>query len=202
LRTSIRLSEMRTAVTQLRVMLDTNVVAEQRYQEWCQLHSWSFGNAYVMTDDVRQIAVGDNLDIMVQSVITGFRDVIELKRPNHTVLNHDKSHQNYYFSADVAKAIGQCHRYLDIFHEEAAKGLRDNPDIVAYHPRATIVVGRSSGWEEVKLKALHGLNRRLSSISVMTYDQLLAQGERMLNILGEENSGGDTDEWADDDPFF
>jgi hypothetical protein len=33
---------------------------------------------------------------------------------------------------------------------------------------------------------LHGLNRRLAGITVMTYDQLLAQGERLVKLLGEQ----------------
>jgi len=39
------------------------------------------------------------------------------------------------------------------------------------------------GWDEDKLKALHGLNRRLSGIMVKTYDQLLAQGQRLVDML-------------------
>src|SRR5262249_61242216 len=30
---------------------------------------------------------------------------------------------------------------LDVLHEEVGKGLRDHPEIVAYHPRATMRVG-------------------------------------------------------------
>jgi hypothetical protein len=78
---------------------------------------------------------------------------------------------------------------LDVLHEEAAKGLRDYPEIVAYHPRATIVIGRSNDWRPEQFKALHGLNRRLNGITVMTYDQLLAQGERLVHVLGSEAEG-------------
>ncbi len=121
---------------------------------------------------------------MLPGVIAGYRDIVELKRPDMSVLFNDEAHKNFYFSADVSKAIGQCHRYLDVLHEAAAKGLRDHPEIVAYHPRAIVVIGRSRDWKEDRLRALHGLNRRLSGITVMTYDHLLAQGERLLEILG------------------
>jgi hypothetical protein len=126
------------------------------------------------------------------------------------VLFYDTAHRNFYFSADVSKAIGQCHRYLDVLHEVAANGLRDHPEIVAYHPRATIVIGRSAGWEIEQLKALHGLNRRLSGITIMTYDQLLAQGERLIEMLGpgcvaQPIAAKPVDEWPsfedDADPF-
>jgi hypothetical protein len=84
----------------------------------------------------------------------------------------------------VSSAIAQCHRYLDVLHEEVRQGLpRDHPEIVAYHPRATIVVGRSETWSETQQRALHGLNARLHSITVMTYDHLLAQAEALLANL-------------------
>jgi hypothetical protein len=61
--------------------------------------------------------------------------------------------------------------------------LRDHPEIVAYHPRAIIVIGRSGSWRTEQLKGLHGLNRRLEGLTVMTYDQLVAQGERLIEML-------------------
>jgi len=188
-RGAIRLSEMRSAVASLRSYLDSGENREPVYQEWCKKHSWAFGNAYVLTDSVRDLSPGDQVDLLMPSVITGFRDLVELKRPDMPVLLYDQAHRNYYFSAEVSKAIGQVHRYLDILHEEAATGLRDHPEIVAYHPRATVVIGRSNTWEPDQRRALQGLNSRLSGITVMTFDQLLAQGERLIEMLSTEKAG-------------
>jgi hypothetical protein len=203
LRGAIRLREMVSAVQELRTHLSEDQGDEAVYQNWCQRHTWAFGNAYVMTDEVREISPGDHLDLLLPSVITGYRDIVELKRPDSNVLMYDSAHRNFYFSADVSKAIGQCHRYLDVLHDVAASGLRDHPEIVAYHPRAIIVIGRSAGWSEDKLKALHGLNSRLTGLTVMTYDQLLAQGERLVELLSvqpiEEDVAGL--ETIDDFPF-
>lgn len=182
-RGAIRLREMQTAVAQLRMLLDQGDTAEQSYQTWCEQNSWAFGNAYVMRDEVREISPGDNLDLLLPTVIAGYRDIVELKRPDAKVLRWDEAHRNFYFSADVSRAIGQCHRYLDVLQEVAAHGLRDHPEIVAYHPRAIVVIGRSSDWGEEKLKALHGLNARLAGMTIMTYDHLLNQGERLVQML-------------------
>lgn len=167
-RGAIRLKEMVAAVTALRAYLDAGESNEAIFQRWCEEHSWALGNAYVLRDDVRSIAAGDRLDLLLPTVIAGFRDIVELKRPDMPVLNWDKLHRNFYFSADVSSAIGQCHRYLDVLHEAAGKGLRDHPEIVAYHPRAIVVIGRSADWLEDRHRALHGLNRRLNGITVMT----------------------------------
>jgi hypothetical protein len=98
-------------------------------------------------------------------------------------IKYDSTHKCYFWSREASMAIGQCHRYLDVLHEAAANGLRDHSEIVAYHPRAMIVIGRSDGWSDARLRALHGLNARLHGISVMTYDQLLAQAEQLLTNL-------------------
>lgn len=183
LRGSVRLSEMRSAVAELRSSLGRGEAAEQVYQLWCEKHCWAFGNAYVVRDEVRAITTGDSIDLMLPNVIAGYRDIVELKRPDMEVLLYDKAHKNYYFSAEVSKAIGQSHRYLDMLHDFADKGLLDHKEVVAYHPRATVVIGRSHDWTDEQQRALHGLNRRMHGITVMTYDHLLAQGERLIEMM-------------------
>lgn len=183
LQSSVRLTELSVAIDELRSKLDSGVADEQSYQVWCERHSWAFGNAYTLRDDVRTIAIGDSVDGLIEQTANGLRDLFELKRPDMEPMKYDSTHKCYFWSRDVSMAIGQCHRYLDVLHEEAAKGLRDHPEVVAYHPRATIVIGRSNDWSEAQLRALHGLNARLHGISVMTYDQLLAQAEQLLKTL-------------------
>lgn len=182
-RGAIRLRELRTALAVLRQHLDSGVSDEQTYQEWCEEHSWAFGNAYVVNDRIRTISRTDQVDLLLPRTLGGFRDLIELKRPDKRVLAYDTGHHNYYFTAEVSKAIGQCHRYLDVLEEDARHGLRDAPEVTAYHPRATIVIGRSNEWGDDEHRALHGLNSRLAGLSVMTYDHLLAQGQQTLDLL-------------------
>ena len=181
-RNSIRIKSLIKAMDELETALETES-SEQYYQEWCERNGWIFGNQYVMKDTERSISRNDNVDLLATSVVSGFRDIIELKKPTFTVLVRDASHESYYFSAEVSKAIGQCHRYLDVFSEEAVAGLRDNREIVAYHPRATIVIGRSNNWTEDQHRALHGLNSRMNGISILTYDHLLLQGRRLIDML-------------------
>ena len=48
-RGAIRLQELRSAVATLRQHLDADIAEEQVYQDWCEQHTWAFGNAYVMS---------------------------------------------------------------------------------------------------------------------------------------------------------
>lgn len=208
-RGAIRLKELRTALARLRQHLESGQTDEQTYQLWCQEHSWAFGNAYVVNDRIRAISRSDQVDLLIPRVLGGFRDLIELKRPDKEVLAWDSAHRNYYFTSEVSRALGQCHRYLDVLQEDARHGLRDAPEVIAYHPRATVVIGRSHDWSDEKQRALHGLNSRLSGISVITYDHLLVQGQQTLDLL--ENPAdedvivpewsGAVDEWGDEEPF-
>ncbi|QYJ01170.1 DUF4263 domain-containing protein [Thalassovita mediterranea] len=182
-RSAIRVREIETAVEKLRTMLSEGEVAENAYQRWCDDHFWALGPAKRITDITRSISISDQVDKLLPDISSGLSDIVELKRPDMDVLKYDGSHRNYYFSSDTSKAIGQCHRYLDVLHEAAAQGLRDHPEIVAYHPRATIIIGRSLDWNDEKTRCLHGLNQRLRSIKVMTYDHLLAQSEAILDVV-------------------
>lgn len=198
-RNSIRIKSLIKAMNELEAALETND-NEQFYQDWCEENGWIFGNQYVIRDIERRISRKDNVDFLATSVISGFRDVIELKKPSFSVLMFDKSHESYYFSSDTSKAIGQCHRYLDVLAEEAANGLRDNREIVAYHPRATIVIGRSNNWSEEMHKALHGLNSRMNGISILTYDHLLLQGKRLIEMLqSKKPTTQSSDSWLLED---
>jgi Domain of unknown function (DUF4263) len=190
LHVAARVTELRSAIAELREHLDGGRHLEKVYQAWCERHAWAFGNGWVVPDKVRHTALGDQVDLLVASAASGLRDVIELKRPNMAVITWDKTHKSWYWSSDTAKAIGQSHRYLDNLHRMAATGLDDHPEIVAYHPRATVVIGRSADWSQGEHRALHGLNARLHSITVMTYDQLLAQAEALVATLSADRAGG------------
>jgi hypothetical protein len=70
------------------------------------------------------------------------------------------------------------------------------------------VIGRSEGWNTEKYRGLDGLNRVLNGVTVMTYDQLVAQGEELLRVLNEQQAGslatrepGVKDVDPDDIPF-
>jgi hypothetical protein len=184
LRGALRLEELRRAVAELDDNLERGIADEHVYQTWCQRHSWAFGLAYVDADRLRRISAGDDVDLLLPTVLAGLRDIVELKRPDFEVIRWDDTHRDFYWAPEAAKAIGQATRYIQILHDEARRGLRDHPEVVAYYPRATVVMGRSTDWNDAKYRGLRGLNDRLHGITIMTFDQLMAQGRRLLEITG------------------
>jgi hypothetical protein len=179
LETALRANELERAIEGLRELLKSGVTDEKSYQDWCDEHSWVFGGAHQVRDMVRRIDQDSVVDLLHPDIV-GYRDVVELKRPDADVLKYDRSHGTYYFGNAVSRAIGQVHKYMDRLHDLARKGLANHVEIVAYHPRATIVVGRSEAWPAPMIDTLRGLNQRLHGIEVMTYDHLLLRAEAIL----------------------
>lgn len=197
LKTGIRVNEMGMALSELKQYLDSGINSEITYQKWCEKHFWVFGNAVVMNEEIRSISRSDNIDLLLKNIM-GFSDILEIKRPDMNVLIKDKGHNSYHFSREVSSAIGQCHRYMDAIHYNAQKGLDDYPEILAYHPRTTILIGRSNNYSVNANKALYGLNARMNGISVMTYDNLLVRAENLLKSLQPSKH----DSVVKDDPSF
>lgn len=182
LEAALRAAELQHAVEKLRQLLESGVTKEKHYQDWCDEHSWAFGSAHRLRDDVRRVNADSIVDLLLPDIV-GYRDIVELKRPDANVLKYDKSHKTYYWSADAAKALGQVHKYMDRLHDLAREGLADYPHIVAYHPKATIVIGRSNAWSPRQVDSLRGLNQRLHGIDVITYDHLLMRAEMVLSLV-------------------
>ncbi len=182
LQVALRGAEMRAAIEELEQLLNSGTSEESAYQRWCDQHSWAFGGAHRVRDDVRAIDSASIADLLLPDV-SGYRDIVELKRPDAPVLRYDRSHQTYYFSSDCAKAIAQVSKYMERLHDLAREGLERHPEIVAYYPRATIIIGRSQQWNKVETEALRRLSERLHGIVIITYDYLLARASILLENL-------------------
>jgi Domain of unknown function (DUF4263) len=179
-----RLAAMRAALGELDALLDGGVGDEAKYQDWCWRNGWAFGIEYRERDQTRTIAAEDRVDILMPR-LTGYRDVIELKRADTPPVLADRERGTWYWSSEATRAISQTLRYADILAEEAEHGLRDHPEIVAYFPIGTVVMGRSGGWGPDERKWLVRLNAALHGVHVMTYDDLRAQAARMLEVVSQ-----------------
>src|SRR6266852_4263541 len=51
IQTSARMIELHQAVEDREGAMEGGVFEEQFYQEWCENHSWAFGNAYTVRDE-------------------------------------------------------------------------------------------------------------------------------------------------------
>jgi len=174
--------------------------SEDTWQKWFELNSWVLGSEFVRVLDERRIDIKHITDYLMQAY-DGFLDIVEIKRPE---LGQDfwaKSldHGNYYPSSELIKAITQATNYIfeveresnSLKFAESVKGVR------AVKPRGVLIFGRSHGWNDKQKQAYRLLNCSYHSISIMTYDHVLARAKRMLGI-----DDATVEDFQDDDiPF-
>lgn len=180
----LRYSTLTKALSTLREMMGDSSLSEAPYQKWFEENYWVFGSAYIARDDVRSISSSDNTDLILERTANGLRDIIEVKKASLSVLVEDTGRKQFYFSANVSSAIGQCARYLEVFSQTAHNGLLDHPKVIAKQPVAVIVIGRSNDWTNEQRSALHRLNSHLHGIRVKTYDEIVEEAECLLSMIG------------------
>lgn len=129
-----------------------------------------------------------------------FLDIYEIKTHLTQLLSYDSGRNNFYWHADVAKAISQSENYIDAIvgrEAEVIKNIRDeyNINVDAIRPSVYIIAGSRSmlagkqtssfgNSKKVKMKNDYKrLNNSLKNIKIFTYDDLRDTFNNMLNKL-------------------
>ncbi len=161
-----------------------NYVARQPeaiFQKWITRNLlWIFGVEYIgHKKDGRKISIFSEADLVMESM-DGFIDLIELKRPEHAIFNFDNSHNCYYPSVELAKALGQCGHYLkelDLYKSQ----YQIEHKVKVLRPRIKIIIGRTDKFNDEQFEALRMLNCNLSHAEIVSYDYLLSCGNHILS---------------------
>jgi len=116
-----------------------------------------------------------------------YLDLIEIKLPQTPLLRYDPSHNSYYWSPDVSKAIAQVEAYIDsltgrradlVLEIEKHTGLR----LHIVKPRGIVIAGRTSDWDNKieQSRYFRLLNEGLKNVEVVPYDEL---SRRLRNTM-------------------
>ena len=129
-------------------------------------------------------------------------DIIEIKTHLATLLFWDKSHKNFYFSAEVSKAITQTKNYMDSVIRERFKNTSDKTRITQsteeenlYHPRAIIIISsfdKLSTFKEEPEKLRRDftkLRNGLNDIEILTFDEILDIADEYIKNISQEDPG-------------
>ena len=114
-------------------------------------------------------------------------DIIEIKTHLAEILKWDESHKNYYFSAEMSKAITQVKNYMDSISRIRFQNNHDRQKITKYteeenlyHPRAIIIISsknkiskNTSGSLEKLRRDFTKLRNGLNDIQILTFDEIL-----------------------------
>ena len=130
-------------------------------------------------------------------------DVIEIKTHLKNALVWDRSHQNFYFSPEMSKAIVQTTNYMDAIMQERFKIPEDRQKITEftdeenlYHPRGIIVISSQkrlttkTGEGENLKRDFTKLRNSLHNIEILTFDEVLnIADEYIKNIIPKIEDG-------------
>jgi len=158
--------------------------SEKIFQNWIEANLWIFGVEYIKKHDVRKIALFSEGDILMES-LDGYLDLIELKRPKHSLLKFDKSHTCHYPHPDLSQVIGQSLFYLQKLGEYKLI-LEKEYTVKVIMPRIKIIAGRSHYFDDSQKDCIRMLNSNLNSIQIITYDDLLRFGRLLLKTYEDK----------------
>ena len=114
--------------------------------------------------------------------------VVELKGANTNIFS--ETNGRYFFSPEMNKGINQLFQYLHICDEDQAY-FRDRHKLSNFrNPRAILLIGRSSEFNENKEKQTlkSNWNKTLQRIRITTYDSLRAYLVEKIKIINSSKS--------------
>lgn len=178
----VKYARTKNQLNQFKEMVDSEK-SEYTYQKFLENNPWIFGTRYVESREERELTRDEEVDFCLESV-NGYFDIFEIKRPDHTVMVQDSSHDTYYASSDLSKAVSQVENYIKEIENARDEILRrDGLDILK--PRGCVVIGSNLTDEEAE--GLQIYNSYLNRIRVLTYDNLVSMGERLVDLYQSSN---------------
>jgi len=166
----------------------SETIGDDSWQKWIYQNNWLFGVNYKKPIEKTKINITGIMPDYLFPTLDGFVDVLEIKLPNHEVINKDTSHSgSWKWAAETNIAIGQVVNYLgeiDRLRLEIEKNVKAEYgyEISLLKPRAYILIGNSDGWDGDKKEGLRKMNHALHGIEVLTYKDLSDRGIQATNI--------------------
>lgn len=160
---------------------------EQTWQTFFEKNIFIFDSRYTNFISKQSIKPGrrSEPDFLVYDIY-GYIDIYEIKKSNVTLLQYDKSHDNYYWSPDVSKALSQLENYIfdcsqNRLSIESSLKEEKGLDLKIIRPKGVLVIGSRSNLEnnDRMEKDFEVLRSSLKNIEIVLYDEMY---DRLKNL--------------------
>jgi Domain of unknown function (DUF4263) len=193
---SVRTLQATTQIHTLRQLAD-NLVAEMArphpeswWQSYIKTNIFLMQQGYIKALDKMNVAVGDQkFPDFCMVTHDNYLDILEIKKPNTSLLKHDGSRDNFYWDSEMAKAISQTENYIEQVASKAAEVRsylldKEKLDIKVIRPRGIILCGDARSFGSPKERAdFRLLSQGIKSITVLTYDELFTRLSNYIQVL-------------------
>lgn len=125
-------------------------------------------------------------------------DVIEIKTHLKHVLSWDSSHNNFYFTPEMSKAIVQTINYMDAIVRERFQKAEEMENITQftdkenlYHPRGIIIISSNNQLTTKKdkneelVRDFTKLRNNIQNIEILTFDEILNIANEYINNIAD-----------------
>jgi len=116
-----------------------------------------------------------------------YLDLLEIKLPRTLLLSEDKSHNSFYWTSDIAKAIAQVENYIESVASQKASMMMQIEKVTSLRlrimkPRGIIIAGSRAEFviSPAKAEYFRMLNEGLKNVEIVPYDDL---SRRLTNTL-------------------
>lgn len=176
-----------------------NQHSESWWQNYIQGRILLMQQGYIRPIEKMNVAIG-NTKYPDFALVThdNYLDILEIKKPDTTILKEDRSRGNYYWDTEISRAIIQVENYLEHIANQAAEVrnfVKDNYalELKVVRPRGFILAGNSAEFSSQKQRDdFRLLSHGLKNVTVITYDELLVRLENHIRVLekyGTKKSG-------------
>ncbi len=169
--------------------LAKKTLSENDWQKFLSEKVFRFMANYITSIEKQNVSVSVSYPDFVLVDVYGFVDVFEIKKHDTPLLSLDEDHDNYYWKADISKAIAQIENYNDEIVRNSDDYIRavkrkKTLDIRVVRPRGYIIAGTSAQFANKKESAdFRKLGSSLKNINFILYDELLANLKNLRSKL-------------------
>jgi hypothetical protein len=157
---------------------------EPQFQRLLQGNPWLFGSEYSVLLDRRRWVRDDEQDFVLRRTIDGYLEIIEIKTPlgGTPLFVVDASRHSLHPRKELSQALGQAVRYVERVESRRLQ-IRADDEEDPLKVRARIIIGRDG--DKGQQEALRNLNGHLHRIEIITFDQLLRIGQRIIRMFSD-----------------
>jgi hypothetical protein len=181
--------ELKNIIDRYDILLKRQAQKESDWQEFFKKNLLFFNSSYVGLIDRTNISLDYRIPDFLLIDQFQFVDVFEIKKPDAPCLNYDKSHDNYYWSAEASRAIAQTENYIFELESHASNFIvkfKDNGiDINLIRPRGYVLISKREMLDAKGQKAYKLLNNSLKNVQVIFFDDFLNNLKNKYTIISK-----------------
>lgn len=182
---------LQKALAEFRKKLDKDVKDESSWQRFLSEYILVLRQNYGEVLEKTSVSLPGKFPDFLLIDPYGYLDIYEIKKPSTNLLRYDNSRNNYYWDADLSKAIAQTENYIYQVQRNADTltiDLKKNKGIEVniVRPRGFIIAGKRSQLSSTKMQDdFRILSDSLKNIDIILYDDLLEGLESLLERSSE-----------------